>query len=109
MAAALRSERSTRSTPGRFSVAAQLGGTPLVSVANENTSTAPPAGSSILAGWRASSSVLPAPAVLMRARLRTSSVSSRPDLPKSRTWLFARAQASMRAAARQPTFSGSIR
>src|SRR5205814_5632732 len=107
---AVASERSSsRFTPAREGVALHSRGIPLVLDPNEKKSTRALSGTLRTAGTVASFAFSPAPEWEMPAAFRVCNVSDNPSYPQSKLWLFARAQALMRAAERQPTFCGCMR
>jgi hypothetical protein len=71
--------------------------------------TRPLPATSTMAGEAASARLRPAPAPLIPAALRVSSVSRNPPKPQSRTWLVAREQQWMPAAVTQGTLRGCMR
>jgi MFS family permease len=97
---------SSRLTPGRSLVAPHCRGMPLLVAPSEKTSTRALPGTSTTAG-AAASWLAPARAMLARSSAR--SVSASPAYPQSSTWLFARAQQSMRAATRHLMLWGCMR
>src|SRR5439155_12635854 len=99
--AAVVSERSSnRLSPARESVAHHSRGIPLVVDPNEKRSSRPLPGTFRTAGAAASSAFSPAPERAMPASANVRSVSDNPAYAQSKTWLFARAQAVIRAAER---------